>query len=250
MHWSDSEQSSDDCGSVVGLRRSSSVPNSLSQLQADYEKGSDSAVARAPEKKFDEQDGLSDGSDFNTPAQPSKRRRLPSASPPQTRRVADYDTDSDGIDRDSLFESTPSRKRGFKRPRLPWSLVKEWPIEQYEKEVAYEEIKTIMRQSLDDAGPKTFIRPNANSIAGWRVKQVSDYLLAICWVMALILILLCRIMWHATIPRRSILLFARLLIVAAAVSNFEFLRPMPASSWNLRVSILLRVIFKIRFQSF
>ena len=119
MQSSDYEQSSDDCGSVVGPRRSSSVPNALSQLQDEYEEGSDSAVARTPEKKFDEQDGLSDGSDFHTPAQPSKRRRLPSASPPQTRRVADYDTDSDGIDRDSLFESTPSRKRGFKRPRLP-----------------------------------------------------------------------------------------------------------------------------------
>ena len=145
MHWSDSEQSSDDCGSVVGLRRSSSVPNSSSQLQADYEKGSDSAVARTHEKKFDEQDGLSDGSDFHTPAQPSKRRRLPSASPPQTRRVADYETDSDGIDRDSLFESTPSRKRGFKRPRLPWSLVKEWPLEKYDREVAYKKSRQLWR---------------------------------------------------------------------------------------------------------
>ena len=51
----------------------------------------------------------------------------------KTRRVADYETDSDGIDRDSLFESTPTRKRGFKRPRIPWSLVKEWPLEKYDK---------------------------------------------------------------------------------------------------------------------
>ena len=135
MH-SDSEQSSDDCGSVVGPRRSSSVPNSLSQLQDDNEKGSDSAVACTPEKKIDEQDGLSDGSEFHTPAQPSKRRRLPSASPPKTRRVADSETDSDGIDRDSLFESTPTRKRGFKRQRHPWSLVKQWQLEKYEREIA------------------------------------------------------------------------------------------------------------------
>ena len=77
MHSSNSEESSDDGGSVVGPRRSSPVPNALSQVKDDYEKGSDSAVARTPEKKFDEQDGLSDGSDFHTPAQPSKRRRLP-----------------------------------------------------------------------------------------------------------------------------------------------------------------------------
>ena len=208
---------------MVDPRRSCSVPNSLSQLQDDHEKGSDSAVACTPEKKFDEQDGLSDGSDFHTPAQPSKRRRLPSASPPQTRRVADYDTDSDGIDRDSLFESTPSRKRGFKRPRLPWSLVKEWPLEKYDREVAYEEIKRIMGQSLDDAGSKSCNRPNANSIAGWRVKQVSDFLLSILLLMVLIVLLLCRIMRHATKPRRSIRLVVHLLIDAAAtcqISNF------------------------------
>ena len=44
---------------------------------------------------------------------------------------------------------------------------------EYDKEVAYEEIKTILTQSLDEAGSKTFIKPNAHSIAGWRLKQVS-----------------------------------------------------------------------------
>ena len=103
MHSSDSEHSSDDSDSVDDPRRSCSVPNSLSQdsqLQDDYEKGSDSVVACTPEEKFEEQDRLSDGFEYHTPAQPSKRRRLPSASPLKTRRVADYETDSDGIDRD------------------------------------------------------------------------------------------------------------------------------------------------------
>ena len=54
-----------------------------------------------------------------------------------------------------------------------WSLVKEWSLDEYDREVAYEEIKTILTQSLDEAGSKTFIKPNANSIAGWRPKQVS-----------------------------------------------------------------------------
>ncbi len=35
---------------------------------------------------------------------------------------------------------------------MPWSLVKEWPLDEYDREVAYEEIKTIMTQSLDEAG--------------------------------------------------------------------------------------------------
>jgi hypothetical protein len=231
-------------------RRSCSVTNSLSQLQDDYETGSDSVIACTPEKKFEEQDGPLDGSEFHTPAQLSKRRRLPSASPPKTRRVADSETDSVGIDRYSLFESTPTRKRGFKRPRQPWSLVKEWQLEKYDRKVAYEEIKTILGQSLDEDGSKTFIRPNANSIAGWRVKQVSYFLLSILLFMILIVVLHCRIMWHATKPRRSIRLVVLFLIDAAAMSNFEFLRPQTSSSWNLRVSIRPRVMFKTRFQSF
>ncbi len=53
---------------------------------------------------------------------------------------------------------------------MPWSLVKEWSLDEYDREVAYLpiEIKTIMTQSLDEAGSKIFIKPNANSIAGWR----------------------------------------------------------------------------------
>ena len=82
-------------------------------------------------------------------------------------------SDSDGVECDSLFDSPSIRKRCFKRPRQAWSLVKEWSLDEYDREVAYEEIKTIPTQSLDEAGSKTFIKPNANSIAGWRPKQVS-----------------------------------------------------------------------------
>jgi hypothetical protein len=43
----------------------------------------------------------------------------------------------------------------------------------------FDEIKTIMTQSLDDADSKMFIKPNVNSIAGWRPKQVSYSFLSI-----------------------------------------------------------------------
>jgi hypothetical protein len=175
MHSTDSEHYSDDAGSGDDPRQSGSVPNSLSQLQDDYATGSDSVVACTPEKKFGEQDGLSDSSELHTPAQPSKRRRLPSLSPVKSKKkvvVAESDSDGFDHDRDSLFDVTPTRKRGFKRPRLPWSLVKEWNLEEYDREVAYEEIQTILGQSLDEAGSKTYIKPNANAIAGWRAKQV------------------------------------------------------------------------------
>jgi hypothetical protein len=175
MHSMDSEHSSDDSGSGDDPRQSGSVTNSLSQLQHAYATDSDSVVACTPEKKFDEQDGLSDDSDLHTPAQPSKRRRISSVSPVKRRQVAASESESDGVERDSLFDSTPSRKPGFKRPRLPWSLVQEWDLEKNDREAVYEEIRIILGQSLDEAGAKSFIKPNVNAMAGWRSKQVSCF---------------------------------------------------------------------------
>ena len=101
MQSSDSKHSSDDSGAGDDLHQSSAVPNSLQQLQGDYASGSDEMVPCTPEKQFEQEDGLSDGSDFHTPAQQSKRRRLPSVSPVQNRQVDVQDFDSDGFDRDS-----------------------------------------------------------------------------------------------------------------------------------------------------
>jgi hypothetical protein len=111
------------------------VPNSLLLLQGDYASGSDDVVPCTPEKEFEEEDGQSDGSEFHTPAQQSKRRRLPSVNPVENRQVYVPDSDSDGVDRDSLFDPPSTRKRGFKRPRMPWSLVKEWPLDGYDMEL-------------------------------------------------------------------------------------------------------------------
>ena len=115
----ESEQSSDDSGAGDYPHWSSSVPNSLLQLQHACASGSDSVVPATPEKEFDEQDGQSDCSDLHTPAQPSKRRRLPSVSPYKNRQVAVSESDSDGVFFDFLFDSSSSRKRGFERPRQP-----------------------------------------------------------------------------------------------------------------------------------
>ena len=71
-----------------------------------------------------------------------------------------------------MFDSPPSRKGGFRRPRKPWALVKEWSLVEYDRAVVYEEIKAIMEQSLDDVCPKGFVKPNPNSIAGFCQKQV------------------------------------------------------------------------------
>jgi hypothetical protein len=134
MHSSDSEQSSDDSGSADDPRQSCSVPNSLSHLHDDYdsiyESGSDSVVTCTAEKKIEEHDGLSDCSDLHTPAQPSKRLRLASVSPVKMRQISGSESDSDCVERYSLFDSTPSCKRGFKRPRQPWLLVKQGTLDE------------------------------------------------------------------------------------------------------------------------
>ncbi len=126
MHSIESEQSSDDSGAGDAPYRYSAVPNSYSavpnsllQLQHAYASGSDSVVPATHEKEFDEQDGQSDCSDSHTSAQPSKRRRLPSVSPYKNRQVVVFESDSDGVFCDFLFDSSSSRKHGFKRPRQP-----------------------------------------------------------------------------------------------------------------------------------
>ena len=97
MHSSDSEHLSDDSGAGDDPHQSRAVPNSLLQLQGDSTSGSDSVVPATPEKEFDEQDGLSDCSDCHTPAQPSKRPRLPSVSPVKRRQVSVSESDFDGV---------------------------------------------------------------------------------------------------------------------------------------------------------
>ncbi len=87
MHSSDSKQSSDDSGAGDDPLQSSAVPNSLLQLQGDYASGSNDVVPGTPEKEFEEEDGQSDGSEFHTPAQLSKRRHFPSVSPVENRQV-------------------------------------------------------------------------------------------------------------------------------------------------------------------
>ncbi len=154
----DFEPSSDDSGAGDVPHQSSGMPNSLLQLQGDYASGSDSVVPATPEKSDEEEDGQSDCSDYHTPAQSSKRRRLPTPSPttkgiPQAPVLA-RESDSDSVECDSLFKSPSTRKRGFKRLQQPWSLVQEWSLDEYDREVAYEEIKTILTQSLDEAGSK------------------------------------------------------------------------------------------------
>ena len=163
-------------GSGIDPHPFKSDANALSHFNDNYAAGADSEVEGTPQKKFDDHDAtLSDDSSQHTPAQPSKRQRF-SPSPVKKSRIVVGESDSDGIERDDLFAPRP-RKRGFKRPRQPWSLVKEWPLSEYGREIVYEEIKAICEQSLEDAGGKAYADKNSRSIGGFRLKQVSEYYL-------------------------------------------------------------------------
>jgi hypothetical protein len=129
------------------------------------------------------------------------------------------------VDRDSLFDSPSSHKCGFKRPRQAWSFVKDWALDDYDREVVYEKIKSILTQSLDIAGSKIFIKPNANSIAGWQPKQAHYYFLSIFLFDTNRSFLFCRTMCHANPIRHPVLFGVHLLIDEAAVSNSRFLQP-------------------------
>ncbi len=168
----DSCHSPEDSSGSNDPDQSSAVPNSRLQIDYAYATDPGSAFDGTLQKKIDEEDGQSDESEFHTPAQVSKHRRLPSLSSPKRREAVVAESDFDSFERDFLFDSPPSRKRGFRRPRKQWSPVKEWSLQEYDREVAYEEIKAILEQSLEDAGPKVFVKSNPKAIAGFRQKQV------------------------------------------------------------------------------
>ncbi len=109
MASSDSGHSSDDSGGSDDPDRSSAVPNYPLQNDHAYATGPDSACDGTPQKKFDDEDGQSDESEFHTPAQRSKRRRLPSVSPKKRREDVVAKSESDSFERDSLFDSPWSR---------------------------------------------------------------------------------------------------------------------------------------------
>ena len=96
--------------------RAVSQSNCLAQPIDTYASEPDERVACTPEKEFDEQDGQSDDFHIHTPAQPSKRRRLPSDSPFKQRKSVGKifsQSDSELFNRASLFETHVSRNHRF-----------------------------------------------------------------------------------------------------------------------------------------
>ena len=110
MARSKSGRSSDESSGSDDPDQSRSTPNYRRRSDDPNAADADSAFDGTQQKQFDEQDGQSDDSVNHTPAQPSKRRRLPSVSPVKRRQVAVSELDFDCVESHFLFDSLSNRK--------------------------------------------------------------------------------------------------------------------------------------------
>jgi hypothetical protein len=98
MASSDSAHSFDDSSCSDDPDKSCTTPNSLLQLDYAYATDLESVVDGTTQKKIDEEDGQSYGSEFHRLAQLSKRQHLPSVSQVKWSETLVAGSDSDGVD--------------------------------------------------------------------------------------------------------------------------------------------------------
>jgi len=115
----------------------------------------------------------SDDSINHTPAQKSRRRKL-SMSPLKSPSPLPMEPELEPFGYDSLSESTPRRRTGFKRPRINWVDVSSWNTDQIPEPTVQDDIERIMAGSLADAKVEVTPRSNEKAIAHFRLKAVSS----------------------------------------------------------------------------
>ena len=113
-----------------------SVPNSGAEDGASDGAGMDSEKIRhgklSMSKSLETEDDASDDSNdssSHTPAQKPKRRRQLSMSP-QSPPKSPSPIPAEPFHYDSLSDSTPRRRTGFRRPRIQWADVASWSTDQ------------------------------------------------------------------------------------------------------------------------
>ena len=73
---------------------------------------------------------------------------------------------------DSLSDSTPRRRTGFRRPRIQWANVASWNTDQNTEAHIYQEIARIMAVSMSDAQVEVTPKHNEKAISHFRLKMV------------------------------------------------------------------------------
>ncbi len=79
------------------------------------------------------------------------------------------------INYDSLSDSTPRRKTGFRRPRIQWTNVSSWNTDQIPETAVQNEISRIMAASLADAKVEVTPKANEKAISHFRLKTVRPF---------------------------------------------------------------------------
>jgi hypothetical protein len=79
------------------------------------------------------------------------------------------------INYDSLSDSTPRRKTGFRRPRIQWTNVSSWNTDQIPESAVQDEISRIMAASLADAKVEVTPKANEKAISHFRLKTVRQF---------------------------------------------------------------------------
>ena len=74
---------------------------------------------------------------------------------------------------DSLSDSAPRRRTGFRRPRIQWANVASWSTDQNTEAHIYQEISRIMAVSMSDAKVEVTPKHNEKAISHFRLKTVS-----------------------------------------------------------------------------
>jgi hypothetical protein len=74
---------------------------------------------------------------------------------------------------DSLSDSTPRRRTGFRRPRIDWTNVASWSLAANTEEAVPEKISRIIAASMADAKVEVMPKYNQKAISQFRLKTVS-----------------------------------------------------------------------------
>ena len=158
-----------------------SVPNSEAEDGASDGAGMDSDKCRHGklslnnELETDNDSVDSNDSSSHTPAaQKSKRQRRLSMSPPcKSPSPLPPEQELEPFRYDSLSNSTPRRRTGFRRPRIMWANAASWNTNQNTEAHIYQEIARIMAVSMSDVKVEVTPKHNEKAISHFRLKTVS-----------------------------------------------------------------------------
>ncbi len=126
------------------------------------------------DKQLETENDSEDSDDLsNHTLAPKSRRSKLSMSPCKSPSPLPMEPELEQFGYDSLPESTPLRRTGFKRPRINWVDVSRWNADEIHEATVQDDIERIMAGSLANAKVEVSPRSNEKAIAHFQLKVVS-----------------------------------------------------------------------------